>query len=262
MVQGLELQMSESQSLRDKSHQPILLVFDFSAQPSAHCSPDQVHRSLTMRSLRFQLILGAFLLAALTLHLFAPPAWWAPRDDLTADSADDYAVLNQGQLKKFMRGAIEEMNASLPGGAGAELNDLLAAWRTDASGADDFAIANQGQLKAMGGMLRARLAVLGISLPVVGSTETQDDEHYAPANLGQAKHVFNVLLLGDLDSDGINDTWEMAWFGNLLRDLRLDTDGDGFSDAEEYAARTDPISWQSRPTGPGADLAVFTQIVR
>ena len=216
---------------------------------------------LIMRSTRFQIILGAVLLVTLTLHLFAPPAWWATRNVLTTDSADDYAVLNQGQLKNFMRGAIEEMNASLPGGAGTELNGLLAAWRTDASGADDFAIANQGQLKAMGGMLRARLAVLGISLPVVGSTEAQDDEHYAPANLGQAKHVFNVLLLGDSDSDGINDTWEMAWFGNLLRDLRLDTDGDGFSDAEEYAARTNPMSWQSRPTEPGTQLVVFTQLV-
>lgn len=215
-----------------------------------------------MRSSPFQVMLGAVLLAALTLHLFAPPAWWSTRNVLTVDDADDYAVLNQGQLKNFMRGAIEEMNAGLPGGAGTELNGLLATWRADTSGADDFAIANQGQLKAMGGMLRARLATLGIPLPAIGTPEAQDDDHHAPANLGQAKTVFNVLLLGDSDSDGINDTWEMAWFGNLLRDLRLDTDGDGFSDAEEYAARTDPLSWQSRPTESGAHLAVFTPLAQ
>lgn len=214
-----------------------------------------------MRSTRFQITLGAVLLAALTLHLFAPPAWWATRNVLTVDGADDYAVLNQGQLKNFMRGAIEEMNASLPGGAGAGLNDLLAAWRADASGADDFAVANQGQLKAMGAMLRARLAVLGIPSAAIGTTDTEDDDHHAPVNLGQAKSVFNVLLLGDTDSDGINDTWEMAWFGSLARDRRLDTDGDGFSDAAEYASQTDPLRWQSRPTMPGAYLAVYTTMV-
>ena len=215
-----------------------------------------------MRSPRSQITLGAVLLAALTLHLFAPPAWWATRNVLTADGADDYAVLNQGQLKNFMRGAVEEMNASLPGGAGTELNNLLATWRADTAGADDFAVANQGQLKAMGAMLRARLAVLGVPSAAIGTTDAQDDDHHAPANLGQAKHVFNVVLLGDADSDGINDTWEMAWFGSLLRDLRLDTDDDGFSDAEEYATRTDPLSWQSRPTDPGAQLAVFTPVIR
>jgi hypothetical protein len=215
-----------------------------------------------MRSLRFQLILGAFLLAALTLHLFAPPAWWATRNVLTSYGADDYAVLNQGQLKNFMRGAIEEMNASLPGGAGTELNDLLAAWRTDASGADDFAIANQGQLKAMGKMLRSRLNTLGIPIPGIGTAETQDDDHHAPANLGQAKHVFNIGLNGDSDQDGVSDSWEMAWFGRLTRDLSIDTDGDGFSDAEEYAARTDPLNWQSRPAGGMTGLAVYTPIVR
>ena len=103
-----------------------------------------------MRSFGFQILLAAMLLKALTGHLFAPPAWWSTRNVLIVDDADDYAVLNQGQLKNFMRGAIEEMNVSLPGGAGTELNGLLAAWRANTSGADDFAIANQGQLKAIG----------------------------------------------------------------------------------------------------------------
>jgi hypothetical protein len=54
----------------------------------------------------------------------------------------------------------------------------------------------------------------------------------------------------------------MAWFGRLTRDLSIDTDGDGFSDAEEYAARTDPLNWQSRPAGGMTGLAVYTPIVR
>lgn len=214
-----------------------------------------------MRSTRFQITLGAVLLAALTLHLFAPPAWWATRNVLSSDSADDYAVLNQGQLKNFMRGAIEEMNTSLPGGAGTELNALLTAWRADASGADDFAIANQGQLKAMGGMLRARLNSLGIPSAAMGTADTQDDENYSPANLGQAKHVFN-LGVGDSDLDGVPDSWEMAKFGRLTRDLSNDADSDGFSDAEEYAAQTDPLNWLSRPTEGGTHLALYTHIIR
>ncbi|MFM2166274.1 MAG: hypothetical protein RIS79_645, partial [Verrucomicrobiota bacterium] len=181
------------------------------------------------------------------------------RNVLTVDDADDYAVLNQGQLKNFMRGAIEEMNASLPGGAGAELNNLLATWRSDTSGADDFAVANQGQLKAMGAMLRSRLAALGIPLPAIGTVDAEDDDHHAPANLGQAKTVFN-LSLGDADMDGVSDYWEMAWFGTLTRDLRLDTDGDGFSDAEEYAAHTDPLLWQSRPSAAGGMLVLYTSL--
>lgn len=215
-----------------------------------------------MRSPRFQITLGAVLLVALTLHLFAPPAWWASRNVLSTDGADDYAVLNQGQLKNFMRGAIEEMNANLPGGAGQPLNDLLAAWRADTSGADDFAIANQGQLKAMGKMLRTRLAELGIPSPAMGTTEPDDDDDHAPANLGQAKFVFNLVIYANTDGDGINDAWEMAHFGRLTRDLSLDTDGDGLSDAGEYAAGTDPTLWQSRPGGADVALAVYTQVMR
>lgn len=212
-----------------------------------------------MRSTRYQIVLGTILLAALTLHLFAPPAWWATRNVTTTGSADDYAVINQGQLKNFMRGAIEEMNASLPGGAGSELNALLAAWRADSSESDDFAVANQGQLKAMGKMIRARLAAMGIPSAAITTAEPADDDDHAPANQGQAKFVFNFLLLGDSDGDGFNDTWEMAWFGSLSRDLRLDTDRDGFTDAEEYVTRTDPLRWQSRPS-EGQKIVVFTRL--
>lgn len=214
-----------------------------------------------MRSRPFQLFLGASLLAALTVHLFAPPAWWGARNVATLQSADDFAVLNQGQLKNFMRGAIEEMNASLPGGAGTELNAILASWRADTSQADDFSIANQGQLKAMGKQLRVRLAALGIPGPAFATASPDDDDDHSPANIGQAKFVFNVPLQGDTDSDGINDTWELAWFGALTRDLRLDSDGDGFTDAEEYASQTDPLRWQSRPTDDDTFLSVFTTLV-
>jgi hypothetical protein len=215
-----------------------------------------------MRSRPFQLFLGALMMVALTLHLFAPPAWWSTRSVLSADSADDYAVLNQGQLKNFMRGAIEEMNASLPGGAGTELNALLASWRTNSSGADDFAIANQGQLKAMGNKIRTRMLELGMPSTSVGTTAPGDDEDFLPANLGQAKLVFKIAFNGDSDLDGIPDNWEMATFGHLSRNMSLDADMDGFSDSAEYAAGTDPLRWLSNPSNNETWLALYTPVVK
>lgn len=47
-------------------------------------------------------------------------------------------------------------------------------------------------------------------------------------------------VMVDTDRDGMDDDWERAWFGNLLRDGRADYDGDGQSDHDEFAAATDP----------------------
>lgn len=44
----------------------------------------------------------------------------------------------------------------------------------------------------------------------------------------------------DSDGDGLPDDWEIAHFGNLLRDGSGDFDGDGFSDRGEFLAGTDP----------------------
>lgn len=206
------------------------------------------------------------LLLLLTVKLWAPPAWWAERNVVTNAAADDYAALNQGQLKNFVRGAVDEMNAKLPGGAGTALNNLVAGWRANAGTADDFAAANVGQLKAMGKLVRARLAELNLSVPPLGTASTQDDDDFALANVGQAKAVFNIEIeSGDTDGDGVNDAWELEHFGTLARDLTLDTDGDGVSDHDEWLAGTDPNEWRS---SPGADeqgtvmLAVYTPVVR
>lgn len=44
----------------------------------------------------------------------------------------------------------------------------------------------------------------------------------------------------DLDSDGIDDSWELEHFGNLNHDMSQDSDTDGLSDEEEYIAGTNP----------------------
>lgn len=48
----------------------------------------------------------------------------------------------------------------------------------------------------------------------------------------------------DDDGDGLEDRWEVAWFGNLDRTGLLDRDGDGASDADEFRAGTVPLDDQ------------------
>jgi len=73
-----------------------------------------------------------------------------------------------------------------------------------------------------------------------------------PADYNETRDVF-VLHLGGIDSDGdgMDDDWEMAYFGTLTRDGRGDFDGDGQTDLQEFLAGTDP-------TNQGSALRVLT----
>jgi Tol biopolymer transport system component len=53
-----------------------------------------------------------------------------------------------------------------------------------------------------------------------------------------------VLRLGgpDSDGDGMEDDWELAYFGSLEREGSGDLDGDGVSDRAEFQAGTDPTN--------------------
>jgi len=53
----------------------------------------------------------------------------------------------------------------------------------------------------------------------------------------------------DSDSDGMADTWELGWFGNLYRDGTGDFDGDGLSDLLEYQNGSDPTVLDSDADG-------------
>jgi subtilisin family serine protease len=54
----------------------------------------------------------------------------------------------------------------------------------------------------------------------------------------------------DSDGDGVPDWWESLYFNHLSYDGSDDPDGDGFSNAAEFADRADPTDGLSVPEGP------------
>lgn len=188
------------------------------------------------------------------------PAWWQQRGVLNGASSDDYAAINQGQLKNLVLGAVVEMDFRLPGGAGLALFQLLELWAHPAGTPDDYAAVNLGQLKAVAVPIYDRLKAVGYvaDYPWVGSSSGPDD--YAMANIGQAKNLFVFNLTLDTDSNGLPDWWETKYFGQAtgsnpnslapvgngltlrqcfqlgINPVAVDTDGDGVPDSlDAYA---------------------------
>ncbi len=56
----------------------------------------------------------------------------------------------------------------------------------------------------------------------------------------------------DSDSDGLLDSWEIQYFGNLAQDASGDFDADGWTNLQEYNAGTNPAA--------GAGFQVFTPL--
>ena len=174
-----------------------------------------------------------------SLHAVAP-TWWAERGVIAVGApADDYHLVNQGQLKNFALGAWVEMQAKLPGGAGAALTALVSGWTVPGAQTDDFATANRGQLKNLAKVFYDRLDQAKYhGTPLVGwqmypwtDTDPADDDDYAYANIGQVKNVFSFDLRPDTDGDGMPDWWEDPRSNSLdmndPADATGDPDGDG-----------------------------------
>ena len=148
----------------------------------------------------------------------ASPPWWTTRGVIIpSKTADDYAAINQGQLKKLVASAVDEMNAQLIGGAGTDLTNMVEAWATNVAWADDYAVVTTGQLKHQAKPIYQRLLAAGIisSLPAWVSATASSNEDFAIANIGQAKHLFDFIVPRQIINDILPPAGLINWGGNL-----------------------------------------------
>ena len=234
-------------------------------------------------------------------QLGSRPDWWFSRGVLTRTNpgapsstwptdyaaADDYAVANVGQLKNVASKAAEELNKLLPFGAGAEINQMVAAWKADPSTLapgvvrDDYAAVSAGQLKNVAAKFYDVFKRLNVAVGPVAAVgqypwpqPTQNTDDYAVVNLGQLKHVFsfNPQPLREIpwttngDSNSMPDAWERFYFGNTGV-----TDGgdgelganvpDGLSNALEYVLGTNPTTTALTDPSDPANTAALNFVV-
>jgi len=168
------------------------------------------------------------------------PAWWTERGVLKPGATvDDYAAVNQGQVKHIAKQGYEEMKAKLPGGAGSTLDTI---WATPAASTDDYRAINLGQLKNVAEPFYARLAELGYTGQPLASGQTRPwsgtADDYALANIGQVKNLFsfdlssislddNVLILvaGDRQSGPAGQVLPQALTVRVINELGLPVSG-------------------------------------
>ena len=117
------------------------------------------------------------------------PAWWTVRGvlDTESPSTNDFSIANQGQLKWIARRAAEELDASLAGGAGTTIWQMV----TSFPSGGDFRAINVGQAKAVAAPFHLRM---GKPVPWGGATSTND---FAIINIGQLKHLFSFDPQGE-----------------------------------------------------------------
>lgn len=240
-------------------------------------------------NIRLCLSISVLLLATPVLRAQLPanwpadyPAWWYhPADpasgviDATSPNLnqDNAALLNEGQLWNLAEQGIAELDRSLAplGGAGFALEDFRETGKTPAY----LSPALIGQLKHVSAKFFDRFAAVGfrpgspgwptgLSLdPATGYpwSQNQTPANLAPANLGQAKHLFawdvGAFTQSDSDNDGLPDYWEMHYFGNLSHIDNGDDDNDGLTNFEESITGGDPNVTATLTTAATISLSIY-----
>jgi len=198
------------------------------------------------------------------------PAWWAARAVINSSAtADDYAAVNQGQVKNIAKQAYEEMKAKGLIDPLVEPTALLVQrWEEPATSTDDYQAINIGQLKNVAKPFYDRLRELNYTGQPLGSGQVypwgESTDDYALANIGQVKNLFSFIVPSapdnpdDTDGDGLSDVWELAHFGSLALSASGDADGDGISNLAEYTAGSDPLAQDNS----SVSLILFSPVAR
>jgi hypothetical protein len=180
-------------------------------------------------SLRLLVIAVSLAVPLLVLGATTGPAWWynpsltPSGTPLISGTANDYAAVNQGQVKNLAVTAVNELNTDLAqfGGAGQNLNNLALSLTATSTATNDFAAVNLGQLKALAQPFYDWLLTVGYTqgplasgtYPWIASGLAAND--YAVANIGQAKNLFSFDVTYSSAGNGIPDWWVGKYFPTL-----------------------------------------------
>jgi hypothetical protein len=169
--------------------------------------------------IRVQLLLAMGILAGSVLSLLAAPvptnkpsnypAWWfsqgvivptnptnsSPNWPTDYPISDDYAVINEGQLKNFATKAYNQLQAQVSSSTwtnspGLALTSMVTGWST--STGDDYTAINLGQLKTVAKPFYDFLVQTGYASGYPWTGLGADDS--SAANIGQVKNVFNFAI--------------------------------------------------------------------
>ena len=212
-------------------------------------------------SVRFGLFCVVVIAFAPAYIWAAAPAWWATQGVInTSAAADDYAAVNQGQLRNIASKAYAEMEDKMPGGAGGTLDGI---WSSPAPSTDDYRAVNIGQLKNLTKPFYDRLIVGGLATTYPWPSSSPEADDYALANIGQVKNLFSfaipvVVDPTDADADGMLDSWEATNFGDLRYTPGGDADSDGLSNLAEFLAGTNPTGSATSVSASVLGLNVYS----
>ncbi len=244
-----------------------------------------------MKTFSYGLIVSSILATALYA---TSPAWWKDRgvmpknyDENSAENIEDnYEAAKVGQLMNMATKAAEELNSVLKYGAGDEINNLVSSFKEfDAENPDkNYKALTASELKYVANLFYKRLSDLPetyVNMPDEPAFATMPDlteanlsavssnleseaasEEETIVNVGQLKNSFAWALTSvpsdDSDEDGLPDSWEMKYFGNLTTANGTSCyNGDGVSDLQKYQQGKDPTL---PPENSNLYLIVYTPL--
>jgi hypothetical protein len=191
------------------------------------------------------------------------PAWWFARGVIAQTTptnaspswptnypaSDDYAVINEGQLKNFASQAYNELQAQAPTYVwsttqGTNLTSMVSGWSTPATNEDDYQAINLGQLKTVAQPFYDVLNEMSYSSAYPWSNVNADD--YSVANIGQVKNVLSFDVGYASDGDGVPDWWEMRYFGQVGLNATNSPDGNGLTLLQDYQQGNNPNDYYNQ----------------